>query len=67
MNDWINTNEKLPEKFVPVIVARVYEKGKPLRVEQGMLTINGWWKVYGTNVKRVSFWMPFPEPPKEDV
>lgn len=65
MNEWISTKDRLPEKYVPVILARPYEVGKPLKVEQGMLTNGGWWKVYGTNVKRVSYWMPLPEPPEE--
>ena len=63
--EWISTKERLPEPYTPVIVARVYEKDKPLKIEQGMLTVNGWWKVYGTNVKRVLYWMPLPEPPEE--
>lgn len=65
MNEWISVKDRLPKKYVPVIVARIYEKDKPLKVEAGMFTENGWWKVYGTNVKRVSYWMPMPEPPEE--
>lgn len=56
---WIDTYDMLPEAGKPVLVAR--EGGK---VEQGIyLDVNGWWKVYGTKVKRVSHWMPLPLPP----
>lgn len=33
------------------------------KVEQGHFIGNGWWKVYGTKVKRIICWMPMPEPP----
>jgi len=67
MNGWISTKERMPEHLKPVIVARIYEKGAPMKVEQGYLQPGGWWKVYGTNVKRVSYWMPMPEPPEEET
>lgn len=56
---WISVKDRLPDRFCPVIVSR---NGK---VEQGMLDLNGWWKVYGTRTKSVTNWMPLPEPPKE--
>ena len=63
---WISTEESLPKPYKGVIIARVYEKGEPLRVEAGMLESHGWWKVYGANVKKgVLYWMPLPEPPEE--
>ena len=62
---WIRPEERLPVPYEPVIVARVYEKDGPLKVEQGMLTQNDWWKVYGTNVKKIEYWMPMPAAPKE--
>lgn len=60
LNDvWISTCNRLPEAGKPVLVAR--EGGK---VEQGIyLGVNGRWKVYGTNVKQVTHWMPMPLPP----
>ncbi len=64
---WIPVSERLPEYGQPVLVARVYDPGQPLRVEQGKRDVNGWWKVYGANVKRVLYWMPIPEPPEEET
>lgn len=63
--NWISVKERLPEGFAAVIVARHIKKGEPLKVEQGYYLGNGFWKVYGTQTKRVLFWMPFPEPPEE--
>ena len=57
---WISVADRLPEKGVPVIVCR--EGGK---VEQGARDVMDWWRVYGTRTKRVTHWMPLPEPPKE--
>ena len=57
---WISVADRLPEKGVPVIVCR--EGGK---VEQGAKDVMDWWRVYGTRTKRVTHWMPLPEPPKE--
>jgi hypothetical protein len=59
---WIPVEEQLPEAFKPVIVCRKGKDGSN-RVEQGMLDVNGWWKVYGTRTKAVKHWMPLPEPP----
>ena len=58
---WVPVTEKLPGMMQPVIVCRANGK-----VEAGCLDVNGWWKVYGTRTKRVTHWMPLPEPPKED-
>lgn len=63
---WIPVTERLPEVLRWVIVCREADAGVR-KVEQGMYTGNGWWKVYGTNVKRIICWMPMPEPPKEDA
>lgn len=59
-SQWISVKDKLPQKFEPVIVCR--EEGK---VEQGYKDVGDWWKVYGTRTKRVTHWMPLPEPPEE--
>ena len=57
---WISTEDRLPERFQPVIICR-----KNGEVGHGHRDFNGWWKVYGTRVKAVTHWMPWPEPPKE--
>ena len=56
---WISVDERLPERFELVIVCR--ENGK---VEQGCRDVKDWWKVYGTRTKKVTHWMPLPEPPE---
>ena len=58
---WIPVTERLPERYAAVIVCR--EGGK---VEQGYRDIGDWWKVYGTRTKKITHWMPLPEPPGED-
>ena len=58
---WIPVEERLPEVGERVIVAR---GGKS---EQGVyLGVNGWWKVYGANTKKVTHWMPLPAGPEVD-
>ena len=61
---WISTAKELPPIAKTVLIARVYEVGQPLRVEQAIRTPGGWWKVFGTNLKKVDFWAPLPEPPE---
>ena len=60
---WISVNEQLPKAFEPVIVCREGTERGSVKVEQGCLDVNGWWKVYGTRTKHVTHWMPLPEPP----
>lgn len=62
---WIPVTERLPEHFQPVLICREKEYGK-LHVEQGYKDVGRWWKVYGTRITRVLYWMPLPEPPKGD-
>ncbi len=57
---WISVEDQLPERFRPVIVCR-----KDGRVESGQKDVGDWWRVYGTRIKTVSYWMPLPKPPKE--
>ena len=60
---WIPITDRLPESGQRVIVCR-----KDDRVEQGVyLGVNGWWKVYGTNTKSITHWMPLPEPPSKEL
>lgn len=63
-NRWISPDEQQPETFRPVLICREKEPGKPI-VEQGHKDLGGWWKVYGTRVKKIICWCPMPEPPKE--
>lgn len=60
---WIRPEERLPDVHKPVLVCREREPGV-LIVEQGCKDLGDWWRVYGTRVKRIRFWMPLPEPPK---
>lgn len=61
---WIRPEEQLPDVHKPVLVCREKEPGV-LIVEQGCKDLGDWWRVYGTRVKRIRFWMPLPEPPGE--
>ena len=61
---WISTEEQMPEIGKPVIIARWKDLDEPMRVEQAVLHPGGWWKVFGTNLKKVPYWMPLPEPPE---
>lgn len=61
---WIDPAEQLPEVFQRVIIARVYASDEPLRVEQAIYQPGGWWKVYGTNCRKIKAWQPMPEPPE---
>lgn len=63
-NSWISVQDKLPPAYALVIVCRPGAAGLPV-VEQGNRDVNGWWRVYGTRTKRITHWMPLPQPPKE--
>ena len=65
-SQWISVEDKLPDRFKPVIVCYTRGKGtlKALRVEQGYKDINDCWNVYGCQTKSVTHWMPMPEPPE---
>lgn len=62
VQQWIPVTERLPECFKRVLVCRKNED-TPI-VEQGYKDVGDWWKVYGTRTKKVTHWMPLPEPPK---
>lgn len=62
---WRDPAVEMPMLHKRVIVARETEPGQPLRVEEGYADFNGWWKVYGTRVKKIVAWMPMPEPPEK--
>ena len=63
-NSGISVQDKLPPLGQPVIVYREYAWGEA-KVEQGCRDLGGWWRVYGTRTKRITHWMPLPQPPKE--
>lgn len=67
MDKWIPVEERMPDAYTPVIVAREYAPGGPLKVEQGCKDVKDWWKVYGTRTKKVRYWMPLPEPPEAEA
>lgn len=64
---WISPRDRLPKAGVRVIIARVYEPGAPMRVEQAIYTGTDWWKIFGANLRTssVAWWMPMPTPPEE--
>jgi hypothetical protein len=66
---WIPVTERLPKDNERVLIARVIGKNEPLVVQQAFRSSNGWWKVFGTNLrdKSVKFWMPMPTPPAGEV
>lgn len=61
---WISVEDRLPDAFTPVIVCRPGNDVAHI-VEQGCKDVMDWWKVYGTRTKKVTHWMPLPEPPEE--
>ena len=57
VQEWISVNDRLPEKFESVLVFR---DGKiSIDYNEG----NGWF-AYDFNGKRVTHWMPLPQPAK---
>lgn len=63
LTTWRDPVNDPPARFQPVLVSRVKDPEKPPIVEQGFLDLGGWWKVYGTRVKKIIGWMPMPEGP----
>lgn len=63
---WIDAKKELPKAHLPVIVCREKEKGR-WTVEQGHMELNGWWRVYGSRVKKIAYWRPLPIPPEDKL
>ena len=61
--EWRSPEDPI-DLFVPVLICREKEKGKPI-VEQGCKDVGGWWKVYGTRVRNIIAWAPMPQPPEK--
>ena len=55
---WISVRTRQPPLFQPVLLCR---EGK---VESGMRTGEGEWKIYGERVRSVTHWMALPSPPR---
>ena len=59
VQEWVSVNDRLPNPFESVLVFR---DGKiSIDYNEG----NGWF-AYDFNGKRVTHWMPLPQPPKGD-
>lgn len=60
--EWISVKDRLPEKNSIVLVCM--DNGQYKVVLTSHLSSNGEWILYDKN-RKVTHWMPFPEPPKE--
>ena len=61
---WRGPEAGPPKIAEPVMIARVKDPAEPLKVEQAVRMPGGWWKVFGTNVKRIELWAPMPQVPE---
>lgn len=61
--EWISVKDRLPEKNSIVLVCM--DNGQYKVVLTSHLSSNGEWISYDKN-RKVTHWMPFPEPPKEE-
>lgn len=61
--EWISVKDRLPEKNSIVLVCM--DNGQYKVVLTSYLSNNGEWVSYDKN-RKVTHWMPFPDPPKED-
>lgn len=61
---WTDPADALPEFGALVLIARVKDSNGPPIVEQARRDVNGWWHVYGTNVRRIIAWRPMPAAPE---
>lgn len=61
--EWISVKDRLPEKNIIVLVCM--DNGQYKVVLTSYLSNNGEWVSYDKN-RKVTHWMPFPEPPKEE-
>ena len=57
---WINVHEGLPKENIPVLA---WEKQGFIYVDR---ITDGKWEIANNNGGEVTFWMPLPEPPKEE-
>ena len=65
VQQWIPVSERLPKKFVTVLVQMPLEEPCPT-VTWGFLTDSGLWHAnfFDREKDEVTHWMPLPQPPK---
>lgn len=66
---WISTETDPPKIGEPVLIARKIRHNETVLVEPAVLRPDGNWKAIGHKIKSssVRYWMPMPEPPKEET
>lgn len=64
---WTDPADALPEFGQLVLIARMKDPNGPPIVEQARRDVNGWWHIYGTNVRRILAWRPMPAPPEASI
>lgn len=64
---WISVEERLPEKYTPVVIA-YKDRWGDMDSGLGVLCDSGEWVGYGMAIEpgSVTHWMPLPEPPVEE-
>lgn len=68
MGEWIRTEDRLPERFVSVLMHTPEDSPLPV-VHEGYLTHDDiWLSIYGEGytLQEVTHWMPMPNPPKKE-
>lgn len=59
--EWISVKDRMPEEYAKVIT---YRRGCPIDIHIEDI-IDGVWTFDGILKNPVTYWMSFPEPPKE--
>lgn len=62
MNEWISVEDRLPDRFQPVLACKVNDYPFIARYDP----VRGKWSVSHTVTVTVTHWMPLPEPTEED-
>lgn len=61
----IRDEDLQPPEGETVLIARTSGKAADLRIEEGVMTAPGTYKVKGANVKKIIGWLPLPDTKKE--